>query len=54
MVQLYATDIIGVTIALTLSLTLVITTAIRNWKLTEDRNEWRRLALAPATEGIEE
>lgn len=34
-------DIIAVIIALTVSVFLVATTAIRNWQLTEGRNYWR-------------
>ena len=40
MVQLYATDIIAITIALTLSLALVVTTILRNIQLTQQRDYW--------------
>ena len=40
MVQLYATDIIAITIALTLSLALVVTTILRNIQLTHQRDYW--------------
>lgn len=35
------TDILAVIIALSVSMTLVITTAIANARLTRSRNEWR-------------
>ena len=44
MVQLYATDIIAVTIALTLSLALIVTTILRNIQLTHQRDYWRDTA----------
>ena len=36
---------VAVIIALGVSLTLIITTAIQNARLTRSRDEWRRLAL---------
>jgi hypothetical protein len=40
-----ALDMLAVIIALTASLTLLITTAIQNARLTRSRDEWRALAL---------
>lgn len=42
---LEVTDIIGVTIALTASLTLIITTVLRNIQLTAQRDAWKAEAL---------
>ena len=42
---LEVTDIIGVTIALTTSLVLVVTTVLRNMQLTYQRDAWREEAL---------
>jgi len=35
-------DIFWASVALAMSTTLVITTAIKNWKLEQSRNEWRK------------
>lgn len=40
-----ALDMLAVIIALTASITLLITTAIQNARLTRSRDEWRALAL---------
>ena len=37
-----ALDMLAVIIALVISVTLVVTTAIANARLTESRNEWRK------------
>lgn len=39
---LQVTDIIAVTIALTLSITLIATTAVRNAQLIAERNYWKQ------------
>ena len=41
MVTLLASDIVAITIALTLSVGLLISTAVANHRLTESRNYWR-------------
>jgi hypothetical protein len=41
MLTLQTGDLIALTIALTASLTLVITSAIANHRITESRNYWR-------------
>ena len=38
-------DMVAVIIALGVSLTLIITTAIQNARLTRSRDEWRTLAI---------
>jgi hypothetical protein len=40
-----ALDMLAFIIALGVSLTLIITTALQNARLTRSRDEWRRLAL---------
>jgi hypothetical protein len=40
-----ALDMLAFIMALGVSLTLIITTAIQNARLTRSRDEWRRLAL---------
>jgi hypothetical protein len=35
-------DIFWASVALFISTSLVITTAIKNWKLEQSRNEWRK------------
>jgi len=46
-----ALDLLAVIIALTASLTLLITTAIQNARLTRSRDEWRALALEREARG---
>jgi len=46
-----ALDMLAVIIALTASLTLLITTAIQNARLTRSRDEWRALALEREARG---
>ena len=41
MVTLLTSDIVAITIALTLSVGLLISTAVANHRLTESRNYWR-------------
>lgn len=41
MVTLLTSDIVAITIALTVSLGLVISTVIANYRLTESRDYWR-------------
>jgi len=41
MVTLLSSDIVAITIALTLSVGLLISTAVANHRLTESRNYWR-------------
>jgi len=40
-----ALDMLAVIIALSVSMTLIITTAIQNARLTRSRDEWRTLAM---------
>jgi hypothetical protein len=46
-----ALDMLAVIIALTASITLLITTAIQNARLTRSRDEWRALALEREARG---
>jgi hypothetical protein len=39
---LQVTDLIAITIALGVSVTLIITTAIQNARITKSRNDWRQ------------